>query len=126
MFQVDLAVPADVHQVYFTALLLEGSQGAAYGGMLQRRGNDVSADVPGGLHDALEGQVVGLAGPGGVNNFFRLHPQHPGDVGRHPVHLRVGGLSGGMGGVGVADKLLLRPEESLQHGGVRRGVGGVV
>ena len=73
MLQVDLPVPADVRQIHLAALLLKGGQGAAHGGMLQRRGNDMLPHVPGHLNDALEGQIVGLAGPGGVDDFLRLH-----------------------------------------------------
>ena len=82
--------------------------------------------VPGDLYNALEGQIVGLAGPGGIDDLLRLHPQQTGDLGRHKVYLGVDGLSGGMGGVGVADVPLLRLIKSVQHGGVRRGVGGII
>lgn len=62
LLQIDRAVPPDIHQIHLAALLLKGGQRAAYRGVLQRCGNDVPADMPGHLHNALEGKIIGLAG----------------------------------------------------------------
>ena len=108
MFQINGAVPPDVHEVDLAALLLQCGQRTAHGGMLQRRGDDVLSHMAGRLHDALERKVVGFARAGGVDDLLRTDAQQPRNALRHAGHFRLRCLSGGVGGVGVADIGLLR------------------
>lgn len=91
--------------------------------MLQRCGNDVPADMPGHLHNALEGKIIGLAGAGGVDDLLRTDAQQPRNALRHAGHFRLRCLSGGVGGVGVADIGLLRAAKRFQHRRIRRCIG---
>ena len=78
VFQINGAVPPDVHEVDLAALLLERGQRTAHGGMLQCRGDDVLSHMAGRLHDALERKVVGFARAGGVDRSPRaLRPEVP-------------------------------------------------
>ena len=126
MVQIDGAVPLDVHEVDLAALLLQGGQGAADGRMLQRGGDDVFADMAGQPRQTFERKVVGLAGPGGVDDLGRLHPQQLGDGLGGVVDLCFGGSPCLMVGVGVAGAAALYRAELRQHPLIDRGVGGII
>ena len=66
---VDRAVAADAQQVDLPAALLKRSQAAADRGMLERRGDDVPADVARGLCDTLDGEIVRLGRARGKNDL---------------------------------------------------------
>ena len=124
--QIDGAVPLDVHEVDLAALLLQGGQGAADGRMLQRGGDDVFANMAGQPRQTFERKVVGLAGPGGVDDLGRLHPQQLGDGLGGVVDLRFGSGPRLMVGVGVAGAAALYRAELCQHPLIDRGVGGII
>lgn len=93
MLEVDGTVPPDVHEVDFIALLLQSGQGAADGGVFQRGGDDVLAQMAGEFCQPLESKVVGLAGSRGIDDLGGLCAQQPRD---------------GLGGV-VNDQFASRP-----------------
>ena len=72
MLEVDGAVPPDVHEVDFIALLLQSGQGAADGRVFQRGGDDVLAQMAGEFCQPLESKVVGLAGSRGIDDLGGL------------------------------------------------------
>ena len=103
MFQINGAVPPDVHEVDLAALLLKRGQRTAHGGMLQRRGDDVLSHMAGRLHDALERKVVGFARAGGVDDLLGRCAQKFRDAVRHPGHFHLRCPPCGVGGIGVSD-----------------------
>ena len=126
MPEVDGPVPPDVHQIDLIALLLQCGQGAADGRVLQRGRDDVPARMAGELRQTLEGEVVGLAGPGGVDDLCGLCAQKPRDVLGGVVDDQLGLPPGLMAGIRVAGAAALHLTKALQHPGGGGGVGGVV
>ena len=64
---------------------------------------------------ALQGKVVGFAGPGGIDDLRRLNAQQGGDLHGGGIDLRLGGGAGLVVGVGVADAAALHGAELLQR-----------
>ena len=124
--KVCFAVAVHVQQVDLVPLLLQNGERRPHRGVFQLGGDDMLADVPRCLGDALEGQVVGLAGAGGVDDLGGLHAQLVGDGLGHAGHFGPGGLPGAVGGVGVGDIRQLGLAVNIQHGRVDRRVGGII
>ena len=126
LLQVNGSVPLYVQQVDLVALFLQGGEAAAHRGVLQRGGDDMLAHMAAGPGNALDGGVVGLAGAGSIDQLRRSHPQPGGDAVGDPGQLLPGRQPGGMIGIGVPVKGLLRVHKAFQYRGVRRGVGGII
>ena len=126
LVQVYPAVAANVQQVDLVPLLLQSRQRRAHRGVLQLGGDDVLADVPRRMGNALEGKVVRLARARGVDDLGRLHAKVLRNGLGHPLHLGAGLLPGNVGRVGVGDITALRRKVCVQNVGVCRGVGGIV
>ena len=84
------------------------------------------ANMAGQPCQTFECKVVGLAGPGGVDDLRRLHPQQLGDGLGGVVDLRFGSGPRLMVGVGVAGAAALYRAELCQHPFIDRGVGGII
>ena len=63
VLEVDGAVPPDVHEVDFIALLLQSGQGAADGRVFQRGGDDVLAQMAGGFASPLRAKLLASLAP---------------------------------------------------------------
>ena len=126
VLEVDGAVPPDVHEVDFIALLLQSGQGAADGRVLQRGRDDMLAHMAGEPGQPLEGKVVGLAGTGGVDDLGRLYPQQPGNGLGGVVNDQFCVPACLMAGVRVAGAAALYLTKTLQHPGVCGGVGRII
>ena len=126
MFQIHRAVLPDIHKVDLIPLLLQGGQAAADRGVLQRGGDDVFAVVALQPGDALEGEVVGLAGTGCIDDLGGLHVQAAGDALGGFVDGSLCGGAGLMPGVGIARAIALDFTKPLQHRFIDRGVGGII
>ena len=84
------------------------------------------ARMAGELRQTLESEVVGLAGPGGVDDLCGLCAQKPRDVLGGVVDDQLGLPPGLMAGIRVAGAAALHVTKALQHPGGGGGVGGVV
>ena len=126
LVQVYPAVAANVQQVDLIPLLLQSRQRRAHRGVLELGGDDVLADVPRRVRNALEGEVVRLACARGVDDLGGLHAKVLRNGLGHPLHLGAGLLPGNVGGVGVGDITALRRKVCVQNVGVCRGVGSIV
>lgn len=126
MVKVYSSVPPDVQQVDLIALLLQRSQSAADGRMLQWGGDDVPARMAGEPGQPLEREVVGFAGTGGIDDLGRLYAQQSGNLQRGSVDLGSGGVACLMMGVGVADAAPLYGAEPVEYLRVGRCIGGII
>ena len=126
VLEVDGAVPPDVHEVDFIALLLQSGQGAADGGVFQRGGDDVLAQMAGEFCQPLESKVVGLAGSRGIDDLGGLCAQQPRDALGGVVDDQFCVPACLMAGVRVAGAAALYLTKTLQHPGVCGGVGRII
>ena len=126
MFQIHGAVLFHVQQVDLVSLLLQSGQAAADGRVLQRGRDDVLAVVAFQPGKALDGEVVGLAGTGCINDLGGLHLQAAGNALGGFIDDRFGGGTGLMMGICVAGAAALDVTEALQDLLVRRGIGRIV
>ena len=126
VLEVDGAVPPDVHEVDFIALLLQSGQGAADGGVFQRGGDDVLAQMAGEFCQPLESKVIGLAGSRGIDDLGGLCAQQPRDALGGAVNDQFCVPACLMAGVCVAGAAALYLTKTLQHPGVCGGVGRII
>ena len=76
------------------SLFFQESAGVQQGGMLDRRGDQVSMSGPETGHHALDRPVVAFAAAGGKINLFRAHAHAPGNVPPRLFQPRLGPPSG--------------------------------
>ena len=124
--RVNRAVPSDGEQVDLPAALLQGGQTAADRGMFERRGDDMPADMPRSLRDALDGKVVRLGRTRGENDLGRGRAGQRRNLLGDTRHFLAGGLARRVYRVRVGREPAFHIAESLQHRRVRGCMGGII
>ena len=124
--RVNRAVPSDGEQVDLPAALLQGGQTAADRGMLERRGDDVLADMPRRLCDALDGKVVRLGRTRGKDDLGRGCAGQRRNLLGDARHFLAGGLARRVYRVWVGRKPAFHIAESLEHCRIGGCMGGII